>query len=185
MMEIQTRHIELAGLETREDDDGFRHLVGVVVPWHGTYTMPNGTTESFARTAFDKSVQERGDRIALYQQHATTDTLPVGNAVEWSNTADGLVADFRMARTARADEVITLAEDGLVSGLSVGFRPIRNRSEKRNDRPHVVRLEAALDHVGFVATPAYDDARVLAVRAFDPDDEQHAPRLARWRHLLA
>ena len=73
----------------------------------------------------------------------------------------------------------------MVSGLSVGFRPIRNRSEKRNDRPHVVRLEAALDHVGFVATPAYDDARVLSVRAFDPDDVDHAPRLARWRHLLA
>jgi HK97 family phage prohead protease len=180
-MEMEQRTVAFDGIETRTDGDGFRHLVGIVVPWSGTYRMPNGVTESFERSAFTKTLAERGDRIPLYQQHATSDTLPVGTSVSWENTADGLVADFRMARTERAAEVLSLAEDGMVSGLSVGFIPIRNRQETRNDRPHVVRVEARIDHVGFVAKPAYDDARVLAVRQFDPDNEDHAPLLARWR----
>ena len=184
MREIETRLIALDGLESREDADGRRHLVGVVVPWLGTYELATGQTESFARGSFDKSVAERGTQVALYQQHAVQDTLPVGRAVAWDNTPAGLVGDFRMSRTQRADEVLTLAEDGDVSGLSVGFRAIRSRTEVRDGKPHVVRIEAALDHVGFVATPAYDEARVLAVREYDPDDGDVAPRLARWRHLL-
>ena len=181
MNELENRTVPFDGIETRTDDDGYRHLVGVVVPWAGEYRLPSGVTESFERGAFAKTLQERGDRIPLYQQHESRTTLPVGTSVSWQNTDDGLIADFRMARTERAREVLELAEDGMVSGLSVGFVPIRNRSEMRGDRQHVVRVEARLDHVGFVAQPAYDDARVLAVRHFDPDDDQTAPRLARWR----
>ena len=28
------------------------------------------------------------------------------------------------------------------------------------------------------------EAQVLSTRAYDPDDEELVPRLARWRHLL-
>jgi hypothetical protein len=42
-----------------------------------------------------------------------------------------------------------------------------------------------MDHVGFVAQPAYDGARVLAVRHFDADDPEIAPKLARWRGAFA
>ena len=66
MTEIETRTVTFDGIETRTDDDGFRHLVGIVVPWDGEYRMPNGLTESFERSAFTKTLQERGDRIIEY-----------------------------------------------------------------------------------------------------------------------
>jgi HK97 family phage prohead protease len=183
-MNIQTRAVE-GELEVRDDlDDKYRHLIGIVVPWNASYTMPDGRTESFDRAAFDKSVKARGDRIPLFQNHETTSAMPVGMAVSFENRQDGLLADFKMARTLRGDESSNLARDKFVTGLSVGFRPIRNRTERRGDTDHLVRLEAALDHVGFVSNPAYAGAQVLAVR-FDPDDKEQAPRLARWRHLLA
>ena len=183
-MNIQTRAVE-GELAVRDDLDGeYRHLIGIVVPWNSTYEMPDGRTESFDKGAFDKSVQARGDRIPLYQNHETTLAMPVGMAVSFENRQDGLLADFKMARTVRGEESTNLARDKFVTGLSVGFRPIRNRTERRGDTEHVTRVEAALDHVGFVSTPAYSDAQVLAVR-FDPDDESQVPRLARWRHLLA
>ena len=185
MSELETRTVAFDGMETRTDDDGFRHLVGVVVPWAGEYRMANGMTESFERSAFAKTLQERGDKIPLYQQHESRSTLPVGNSVEWQNTNDGLVADFRMARTERAAEVLSLAADGMVTGLSVGFVPVRSRTETRGDTRHIVRVEARMDHVGFVSQPAYDGARVLAVRHFDADDPATAPRLARWRSAFA
>ena len=149
-MNIETRAVE-GELEIRDDlDDDYRHLIGIVVPWNATYKMPDGRTESFDPAAFDKSVKARGDRIPLFQNHETTLAMPVGMAVSFTNRQDGLLADFKMARTLRGDESTSLARDRFVTGLSVGFRPIRNRSERRGDTDHVVRLEAALDHVGLL-----------------------------------
>ena len=105
-------------------------------------------------------------------------------SMSWEKTADGLVCDFKLANTSRADESRQLAADGMVTGLSVAFQPIRNKTETRDGRRHVTRMEARLDHVGLVTSAAYGEAKVLAVRAYDPDDPQVAPRLAKWRHLL-
>ena len=181
MSELITRTLEAASFEVREGDDG-HHLVGVVAPFAATYD--SGTfIEDFAPSAFDKSIAERGMRIPLLEQH-DQGRNPIGMAVEWEKTNDGLVGDFRLARTTRGEEARQLAHDGKVTGLSVGFRPIRNKTEHRDGRQYVTRLEARLDPVGFVTAPAYAEAKVLSVRAFDPDDPEVAPRLARWRHLL-
>ena len=180
-MNLETRTVELEYLELRDDDDG-HHLVGIVAPWHSTFDAGD-YLEQFARTCFDKSIAERGTRIPLLEQH-DRNKHPVGMSLSWENTNDGLVADFRLANTPRADESRQLVLDNMVTGLSVAFQPIRNRTETRDGRRHVQRLEARLDHVGLVTASAYSEAKVLAVRAYDPDDPQVAPRLAKWRHLL-
>ena len=180
-MNLETRTVDLEYLELRDDDDG-HHLVGIVAPWHSTFDAGE-YLETFARTVFDKSIQERGTRIPLLEQH-DRNKHPVGMSLSWENTNDGLVADFRLANTPRADESRQLVLDNMVTGLSVAFQPIRNRTETRDGRRHVQRLEARLDHVGLVTASAYSEAKVLAVRAYDPDDPQVAPRLAKWRHLL-
>ena len=180
-MNLETRTVELEYLELRDDDDG-HHLVGIVAPWHSTFDAGE-YLETFARTVFDKSIQERGTRIPLLEQH-DRNKHPVGMSLSWENTNDGLVADFRLANTPRADESRQLVLDNMVTGLSVAFQPIRNRTETRDGRRHVTRMEARLDHVGLVTASAYSEAKVLAVRAYDPDDPHVAPRLAKWRHLL-
>jgi len=180
-MNLETRTVELEYLELRDDDDG-HHLVGIVAPWHSTFDAGD-YLEQFARTCFDKSIKERGTRIPLLEQH-DRNKHPVGMSLSWENTNDGLVADFRLANTPRADESRQLVLDNMVTGLSVAFQPIRNRTETRDGRRHVQRLEARLDHVGLVTASAYSEAKVLAVRAYDPDDPHVAPRLAKWRHLL-
>jgi len=180
-MNLETRTVDLEYLELRDDDDG-HHLVGIVAPWHSTFDAGE-YLETFARTVFDKSIQERGTRIPLLEQH-DRNKHPVGMSLSWENTNDGLVADFRLANTPRADESRQLVLDNMVTGLSVAFQPIRNRTETRDGRRHVTRMEARLDHVGLVTASAYSEAKVLAVRAYDPDDPHVAPRLAKWRHLL-
>jgi len=73
----------------------------------------------------------------------------------------------------------------MVTGLSIEFQPVRNKTETPDGCPHLPRVQARLDHVGLVTAAAYGEAKVLAVRSYDPDDPDVAPRLARWRHLLA
>jgi hypothetical protein len=181
MTDLVTRLVDVGGFEMRNDDDG-HHLVGLVAPFGAVYDA-GAYLERFATTAFDKTVQERGQRIALLEQHAT-DRMPIGRAVAWEKRPEGLVADFLLARTARADEARALAEDGFVSGFSVGFVPVRTRNLELDGRPLRERTEVRLDHVGFVRTPAYDDARLISVREFDPDDTEQVPRLAKYRHLM-
>jgi HK97 family phage prohead protease len=183
MSELETRTIEFSDLETRNDNDG-HHIVGLVAPFQSRYDTGR-YIETLSSGVFDKSIKERGNRIPLLEQH-DTQRHPIGMSVSWEKTATGLIADFKLAGTARGEEARTLAEEGIVTGLSVGFIPVRNRTGEINGKRHIERLEAKLDHVGLITTgrQAYQEAQVLSTRAYDPDDEELVPRLARWRHLL-
>ena len=144
--------------------------------------------ETLAPGVFKKSIAQRGDRIGLKEQHGR-DRFDIGRSSIWEDTSDGLVGTFKLAGTDRAREALTLIREGFLDGLSVGFRPLRNRVTDEGGRRHVARLDAALDHVGLVHSPAYDTARVLEARdddqvPFDPDSVLCAPNLARYRALL-
>lgn len=178
--------VTVAGVELRDGDDGGHYVRGVVAPYGEQYDLGD-YVETFGRGVFSKSVAERGDRIGLTEQHQR-DRFHIGRAKDWQDTADGLVATFTLAPTDRGREALELVRSGFLDGLSVGFRPIRNRVTEQANRRHVERVEAALDHVGLVHSPAYSSARVLEARdddePFDPDSVLHAPRLARYRALL-
>jgi hypothetical protein len=116
------------------------------------------------------------------------ENMPIGKSAAWEKDAMGLVADFEVAPTERAREALELAKNGYVSGFSVGFVPVRNEESKIEGRRQITRIEAKLDHVALLTAPtapAYGEAQLIAARAFDPDDQTQAPRLARWRHLLS
>ena len=180
-MNLETRTVEFSDLETRADADG-HHITGLVAPFMSRYDT-GSYIETFTSSTFDKSIQERGDRIPLLEQH-NNNNHPIGMAVEWNKSAEGLIADFKLAPTPRGEEARALAAEGMVTGLSVGFVPIRNKTTTSGGRTHISRLEARLDHVGLVTQAAYQEAKVLSVRAYDPDDQELVPRLAKWRHLL-
>jgi phage head maturation protease len=74
-----------------------------------------------------------------------------------------------MANTPLGDETLELANDDMVSG-SAGFG-VRG-SDQILDRPYRRIKRAFLDHIAFVAAPAYQGARVLSVR------DEEAPRSA-------
>ena len=82
---------------------------------------------------------------------------------------DGLVSEVKISRTSRGDETLELANDDALS-CSVGFM-VKNRLDQEFNRDTRTRRihRAFLDHLAFVATPAYDGARVLAVRSADAE----------------
>ena len=186
MTEPLIERVRLAGdLELRDDDDG-HYVRGVVAPYGEPYDAGD-FVETFTPGLFKKSVSERGDRIGLTEMH-NRESFPIGRAMKWDDTSDGLVGQFRLAPTDRGREALDLVRSGFLDGLSVGFRPLRNTVTEVAGRRHIARIEAALDHVGLVHAPAYGSARVLEARdddpaVFDPDNPAVAPRLARWRAL--
>jgi HK97 family phage prohead protease len=116
---------------------------------------------------------------------------PVGKALSIEERADGAYATFRVAKTASGDEILALADEGVIGGVSVEMGPkMRARTETRHGRRHSIVEFADLRAVSPTYHPAYAEARVLAVRSQKedapvaedkapangaPTEESHAP----------
>lgn len=141
-----------------------RTITGLAVPygeWTDIVDVEGAYREQFAPGTFERSIRERGDKIKLLALHDGR-SFPIGKAISLREDPEGLYAEFRLAETERGEEALSLVRDGIVDGLSVGFSPLR--SDWSADRSEVIRREARLNEISLVGQPAYDDARVLALR---------------------
>jgi HK97 family phage prohead protease len=167
---VEYRHAALGDVNHSE-----RIIEMVAVPYEEEATVEyRGELwdESFLRGAFD-GVETRTDPIRANRDHDTTRL--VGQAIAFHPSRDeGLVAEVRIAKTVLGDETLALAEERMVD-LSVGFG-VRGSDQVLN-RPKRLIKRAFLDHISFVAAPAYAGAKVLAVRARDDVDAAELPRL--------
>ncbi len=159
---IERRTFSLA-LEEREDG---RTLTGIAVPY-GTETKIGSYTETFRRGAFADADPAQ---VPLMAQH-NREQLPIGRATSFTEDDAGLTAELRVSQTAAGDDVLALIKDGAVTGLSVGFVPVENAWNP--ERTRVERVRARLVELSVTAFPAYDGAKILAVRA----EDQARPRL--------
>lgn len=118
--------------------------------------------EVFARGAFE-GIQRRPNRIKVYRDHVDSQTV-VGRATALHPSRDeGLVAEVKISDTELGTETLTLAEDGVL-GASAGYLPLPG-GEKWLTRSSVRILKGWLGHIALVPEPAYEGARVLAVRS--------------------
>jgi HK97 family phage prohead protease len=143
-----------------------RTVLGIAVPWHTpTRVSDDGRRsymEAFAPGSFARTIAERGDRVKFLALHATG-TMPLGRATLLREDAAGLYAELRVSKTAAGDEALELIRDGALDGLSIGFTPVRHR----RDGDVTVRTEVGLREISAVTFPAYDGARIAAVRSAD------------------
>lgn len=105
---------------------------------------------------------------------------PTGKALSIDERADGAYATFRVAKTVSGDEMLALADEGVIGGVSVEMgHNARTRTERRNGRRTTVVEFADLRAVSPTYHPAYAEARVLAVRSQKEDapvaTEEKAP----------
>ena len=118
--------------------------------------------ERIARGAF-AGVERRAERVKVLRDHDVT--RAVGRALAIDSKAEhGLPVRLRIARTPLGDETLALADDGVLD-LSICARPLEGCDEWSADASEVVRRSLWLEELSLVPLPAYDDARVLAVRA--------------------
>jgi phage head maturation protease len=146
----------------------------IVAPYDTPTTIhePGHTyTELIARGAWD-GVQRRAGRIRANRGH-DWDRI-AGKVTElYPDRQEGLVAEVRMFKTDLGEETLELcADDGL--SVSAGFAPMREGGSTgpvkpgwqtwNRDRTERRLNSLWLDHVAFVANPAYPTATVLGVR---------------------
>lgn len=160
-----------ADLSIRADGDG-RTVSGIVVPFDTVARVSDGGPsyeERFQRGAFAKTIHERGERVKLLMQHDSHE--PIGRATLLREDAAGLYGEFKVSAVPSGDQALELVRDGVIDSFSVGFSPVKHT----RDQGVTVRTEVALREASLVTFPAYDTARITALRAMVadlPEDER-------------
>lgn len=145
-----------------------------IVPWNVEIETLQGP-EEFVRGAFD---DVQADKVLLmgleHEVHfgigqsgqVVPTRHPVGKGIALENREDGEYLTAKVSKTARGDEVLALAADGIASGVSVEIKRQVGGTETQliRGRRKSLHRKVALPGVSLTYQPAYADARVVSVR---------------------
>lgn len=164
--------------QVRSLDEEERVIEGRATPYNTWTPIRNTFLEAIRPGTFKRSIDRRGASIPLLWNH--DQAAPVGKALEWRDEPDGLYGVWQMDTRGKGAELYDQVREGFVTGLSIGFSPIKNDHDRvQEDPPRITRVEARLGEVSLVTVPAAEEAQVLHVRTRGL--EVPAPRLAAAR----
>lgn len=162
---LSPRPLEYRRAGTLEVRHPERVIELVAVPYDEETLVPHRgrmVRETVAPGAF-AGVERRANRVKVNRAHDVEDVLGRALALH-PERPEGLVAELRISRGPRGDDVLELAADGALDA-SVGFAPMPGGEQWTSDRSARRITRAYLGHIALTADPAYDGARVLAVRS--------------------
>ena len=147
--------IEASSIECSEER---REISGKIVPM-GTDEIGN---TNMGGVVFEAGSIEIADptKIKLLSQHDMK--KPVGRMISAETRADGIYATFKLSRSTGGNDALIQAQEGLVSGLSVGAEVIASKPSRDG---HIVVSSARLKEVSLVTEPAFKSAQVLEIAA--------------------
>ena len=152
---METLYIEAAFIECNEDR---REISGKIVPL-GTGEVGNTNLGAYT---FEAGSIEIGDvsKIKLLSQHDMK--KPIGRMTAAETRPDGIYATFKLSRSTGGNDALVMAQEGLVSGLSIGAEIIASKPSRDG---HTVVSAAKLKEVSLVTEPAFKSAQVLEIAA--------------------
>jgi HK97 family phage prohead protease len=152
---METLYIEASTIECSEER---REISGLIVPM--------GTGE-VGHTNLGGAVFEAGSidvsdisKIKLLSQHDMK--KPVGRMTAAEVRPEGIYATFKLSRSTGGNDALIQAQEGLVSGLSIGAEIIKSKPSRDG---HMVVSAAKLKEVSLVTEPAFKSAQVLEIAA--------------------
>lgn len=138
-----------------------RTMTSLVVPWNKIGRHSNGRKWRFARGSLKYADAKY---VRLNDEHVQSARL--GRAISAEETDDGLVMTFRIYDGREGDRALADAADGKKTGFSVEIEADVADTEPDPENPGVLLVNMAhLTMVGFVKNPAFDDSRLISVRA--------------------
>jgi len=129
-----------------------------------------------ARGAFKQSLKDsKASNIwpAMLQQHggwgmSADDMMPIGVWTEMAEDDTGLLLKGKLAPTSRGIEMYTLMKmqpRPAITGLSIGYVPIKFKISTKPDEPRRTLTEVKLVEISPVTFPANSKARIQSAKA--------------------
>ena len=152
---METLYIEAASIECSEER---REISGKIVPM-GTGEVGNTNLGGVVFEAGSIDVTDIS-KIKLLSQHDMK--KPVGRMTAAEVRQDGIYATFKLSRSTGGNDALIQAQEGLVSGLSIGAEIIASKPSRDG---HTVVSKASLKEVSLVTEAAFKSAAVTEIRA--------------------
>ena len=152
---METLYIEASSIECSEER---REISGKIVPL-GTGEI--GHTNLGAYTFAANSIEIADpSKIKLLSQHDLK--KPIGRMTAAETRADGIYATFKLSRSSGGNDALIMAQEGLVTGLSIGAEILSSKPSKDG---HTVVSSARLKEVSLVTVPAFASSEILEIAA--------------------
>jgi HK97 family phage prohead protease len=152
---METLYIEASSIECSEER---REISGKIVPL-GTGEI--GHTNLGAYTFAANSIEIADpSKIKLLSQHDLK--KPIGRMTAAETRADGIYATFKLSRSSGGNDALIMAQEGLVTGLSIGAEILASQPSKDG---HTVVSSARLKEVSLVTVPAFASSEILEIAA--------------------
>lgn len=152
---METLYLEASSIECSEER---REISGKIVPL-GTGEI--GHTNLGAYTFAANSIEIADpSKIKLLSQHDLK--KPIGRMTAAETRADGIYATFKLSRSSGGNDALIMAQEGLVTGLSIGAEILASKPSKDG---HTVVSSARLKEVSLVTVPAFASSEVLEIAA--------------------
>ena len=152
---METLYIEATSIECSEER---REISGKIVPL-GTGEI--GHTNLGAYTFAANSIEIADpSKIKLLSQHDLK--KPIGRMTAAETREDGIYATFKLSRSSGGNDALIMAQEGLVTGLSIGAEILASKPSKDG---HTVVSSARLKEVSLVTVPAFASSEILEIAA--------------------
>jgi HK97 family phage prohead protease len=152
---METLYIEASSIECSEER---REISGKIVPL-GTGEI--GHTNLGAYTFAANSIEIADpSKIKLLSQHDLK--KPIGRMTAAEVREDGIYATFKLSRSSGGNDALIMAQEGLVTGLSIGAEIIASKPSKDG---YTVVSAARLKEVSLVTVPAFASSEILEIAA--------------------
>jgi len=160
---METLYIEASSIECSEER---REISGKIVPL-GTGEIGHTNLGAYTFAANSIEIPEPS-KIKLLSQHDLK--KPIGRMIAAETRTDGIYATFKLSRSSGGNDALIMAQEGLVTGLSIGAEILASQPSKDG---HTVVSSARLKEVSLVTVPAFASSEILEIAAEEtiPADE--------------
>jgi HK97 family phage prohead protease len=162
---METLYIEASSIECSEER---REISGKIVPM-GSGEIGNTNLGGVVFEAGSIEIDEPS-KIKLLSQHDVK--KPIGRMMTATVRPDGIYATFKLSRSTGGNDALVMAQEGLVTGLSVGAEIIASAPSRSG---HTVVTKASLKEVSLVTEAAFKSAAVTEIRAEETSVDDETP----------
>ncbi|MDE1494576.1 HK97 family phage prohead protease [Xenorhabdus bovienii] len=163
-----------------------KKLTGYVVKWNSrSHVLWDEFVEQFTPNAFTNSLTNNTDVRALYEHdHMNLLGRTTSGTLKLTEDATGLRFELTPPDTQLGRDVLTLVERGDISGMSFGFRAIKDQWDVGQEPYIRTVLEAELREITITSLPAYPESGVeIARRSLNAVKPNHADLRHYWLQL--
>ncbi|QJC27160.1 HK97 family phage prohead protease [Anaplasma platys] len=147
---------------------------GIFWGYASVFNRVDNQKDIIAPGSFTDSLKRR--KVALLWQHNTKD--PIGKILRLTENSFGLLTTAQLnLELHKAREIYSLIKKGIINSLSIGYRVVTSRRDKRSGIRIITKID--LWEISLVTFPANEKATISHVKCGEPGNVEKEEQLTK------